>query len=605
MSTKQRSVKKTFPALPSESPADDPNLEPPHAPKASKGRQAGERRLPSALQNWQVVEIEGEATPAAVSAQSTSPQADKAHLPELDDAVIVTTLTERQATVATGETGSFILTILNNGDRHACFETYVEGWVDEQWIKMLVGEANRETGNGARIWLHPGERTTLQVLITPPRHPTSTAGDHLLALNTRAAEYPHALSRRGACLTITPYGALKLGELQPKQLTILRQQQSTTCYLPITNTGNQTTTFMAEGRSSGHACRIEFFNPAQPAKAAPRLSVTIPPGKTRILHARMIPRRSLFLQLRPSALPIQFLIGDAKRPGTARTLATTVAQQPLVGGWHLLTALGVFLIASGGIALLTLTTTLLARRPASSAPVSHPTNVSPPVVAVIVNVAQSTPMPSVGTVIDTPPVNPSAMNRTDAPAISSVVDPALPVVELNQVSAPGEFIANRSAITNAIAATNNPTPLDPAAGLTYQQMFQQIGLRYDLNWRLLAAQAYVESGFDPLALGNSGDLGLMQILPSTWREWAALVSAADPFDAYSNVQVAAAYLDHLRAELGKRGYPQEQWMLVAYNWGIDRLSDHLAAGLGWDDLPAERRQYALDILRVAATISPQ
>ena len=33
-------------------------------------------------------------------------------------------------------------------------------------------------------------------------------------------------------------------------------------------------------------------------------------------------------------------------------------------------------------------------------------------------------------------------------------------------------------------------------------MFQEIALRYDMNWRMLAAQAYIESGFDSLALGK-------------------------------------------------------------------------------------------------------
>jgi soluble lytic murein transglycosylase-like protein len=94
----------------------------------------------------------------------------------------------------------------------------------------------------------------------------------------------------------------------------------------------------------------------------------------------------------------------------------------------------------------------------------------------------------------------------------------------------------------------------------------------------------------------------MQIMPSTWREWSPVVDVQDPFDAYSNVMVAAVYLDHLRSRLSERGHSQTEWMLVAYNWGIDKLTEHLDAGLDWDALPAESRQYALDILRMAETI---
>ncbi|MEZ4618406.1 MAG: transglycosylase SLT domain-containing protein [Caldilineaceae bacterium] len=138
--------------------------------------------------------------------------------------------------------------------------------------------------------------------------------------------------------------------------------------------------------------------------------------------------------------------------------------------------------------------------------------------------------------------------------------------------------------------------------MTYATMFREIAHRYDLNWRMLAAQAYVESGFDSVALGSQGDLGLMQVLPATWREWAPKVDAADPFDSYSNVLVAATYLDYLHATLSKRGYPEIEWTLVAYNWGIDKVLQHLDNGHGWQDLDAVRQSYAVEILRLAETI---
>jgi membrane-bound lytic murein transglycosylase MltF len=133
-------------------------------------------------------------------------------------------------------------------------------------------------------------------------------------------------------------------------------------------------------------------------------------------------------------------------------------------------------------------------------------------------------------------------------------------------------------------------------------MFQEIGSRFDIDWRMLAAQAYIESGFDSLALSDAGAMGLMQVLPNTWREWAQPVEVSDPFDAYSNVLVAAVYLDHLRGRLALQGYPDTEWMLVAYNWGPDRLNDFLTGGGTWDTLPQARRQYATEILRIAKTI---
>lgn len=167
------------------------------------------------------------------------------------------------------------------------------------------------------------------------------------------------------------------------------------------------------------------------------------------------------------------------------------------------------------------------------------------------------------------------------------------VLQPQQVTAPGAPLPT-PIISNIPPAT--PAPM------TYATMFREIAHRYDLNWRVLAAQAYVESGFDTVALGAHGDLGLMQVLPGTWHEWAPTVNASDPFDSYSNVLVAAAYLDYLRSTLSKQGHPEIEWTLVAYNSGIDRVLQHIDGGEGWQELDASRRNYATEILRLAETI---
>lgn len=133
--------------------------------------------------------------------------------------------------------------------------------------------------------------------------------------------------------------------------------------------------------------------------------------------------------------------------------------------------------------------------------------------------------------------------------------------------------------------------------ITYEAMFREVGQRYGLDWRILACQAYYESGFDPLAVGVNQDAGLMQILPGTWTEWAPQVGVTDPYDPYSNVLVSAAYLAFLRDYFAERGYTDERWMLVAYNWGPYNLQQFLEDGGQWTSVPKIRRQYALDVLR--------
>jgi soluble lytic murein transglycosylase-like protein len=132
--------------------------------------------------------------------------------------------------------------------------------------------------------------------------------------------------------------------------------------------------------------------------------------------------------------------------------------------------------------------------------------------------------------------------------------------------------------------------------MSYEAMFKEVAQGYDLDWRMLAEQAYRESRLDPLTLGDKREIGLMQIMPATWNEWAPKVGAIDPWDPYSNVLVAAAYLDYLRGYCSDIGYPGDECMLVAYNWGPRNLHDLVDNGGDWGQVPAKVRRYAYGIL---------
>jgi soluble lytic murein transglycosylase-like protein len=128
-------------------------------------------------------------------------------------------------------------------------------------------------------------------------------------------------------------------------------------------------------------------------------------------------------------------------------------------------------------------------------------------------------------------------------------------------------------------------PAWTAGMVTYEEMFQEIAPKYGLDWRLLARVAYRESRFDPAAVGQQQERGLMQIMPVTWAEWSPQVGVSDPFDPYSSVLVGAAYLAFLRDYFGDMGYSEERWMLAAYNWGPDNVRQLLENGGGWEQVP--------------------
>lgn len=149
------------------------------------------------------------------------------------------------------------------------------------------------------------------------------------------------------------------------------------------------------------------------------------------------------------------------------------------------------------------------------------------------------------------------------------------------------------------------TPMPPVAerrpDMSYEAMFQEIAPQYGLDWRVLEAVAYHESRMNYLAVGRSNDMGMMQIIPSTWDQWAPKVGVYDPFDPYSNISVGAAYLAYVRDFCIRRGHSEPHWMLIAYNWGPKRVDELFDQGGNWDQVPPPQRHYASSILEMAMT----
>jgi hypothetical protein len=80
-----------------------------------------------------------------------------------------------------------------------------------------------------------------------------------------------------------------------------------------------------------------------------------------------------------------------------------------------------------------------------------------------------------------------------------------------------------------------------------------------------------------------GAMGLMQIMPETWRDLRARFAlGGDPYGPRDNILAGAAYLREMHDRYGMPGF------LAAYNAGPGRYERHLATGR---PLPAETRAY--------------
>lgn len=132
----------------------------------------------------------------------------------------------------------------------------------------------------------------------------------------------------------------------------------------------------------------------------------------------------------------------------------------------------------------------------------------------------------------------------------------------------------------------------------YDDIIKKMSRRYGFDWRLIAAQVYVESGFQSNAQSHAGALGLMQVMPGTAREMGY-----DPHMLLlPQVSIAAGCLYDQRmynfwSKINQIDH-RLAFSLASYNAGVGRVqhamynSDSLAT---WqsicDRLPRETQGY--------------
>lgn len=120
--------------------------------------------------------------------------------------------------------------------------------------------------------------------------------------------------------------------------------------------------------------------------------------------------------------------------------------------------------------------------------------------------------------------------------------------------------------------------LDRSRGIIsrYDSHFMTYGANIRWDWRLLAAQCYQESCFDPQARSWAGACGLMQIMPTTADQIG--LARADIFDPEKNIAAATRYIAQLEAKFTDvpSGMERTKFVLASYNGGYHHIRDAMA-----------------------------
>jgi membrane-bound lytic murein transglycosylase F len=120
--------------------------------------------------------------------------------------------------------------------------------------------------------------------------------------------------------------------------------------------------------------------------------------------------------------------------------------------------------------------------------------------------------------------------------------------------------------------------LDKRGGIIshYDQFFIAYSRDIRWDWRLLAAQCYQESTFDPKAVSFAGAKGLMQIMPGTADHLG--VARSRLYEPETNIAAATKYIAELQrtfADIGDH-YERTNFVLASYNGGAHHIRDAMA-----------------------------
>ena len=115
----------------------------------------------------------------------------------------------------------------------------------------------------------------------------------------------------------------------------------------------------------------------------------------------------------------------------------------------------------------------------------------------------------------------------------------------------------------------------------YDEFAKEYAGKYHFDWRMIVAQMYQESRFNPNAKSWAGARGLMQVMPRTAKQ----LGVKDIKDPKQSVEAGVKYLDWLRDRFDSElPVKDRMWFtLAAYNAGAGHVHDarSLARKMGW------------------------
>jgi len=148
----------------------------------------------------------------------------------------------------------------------------------------------------------------------------------------------------------------------------------------------------------------------------------------------------------------------------------------------------------------------------------------------------------------------------------------------------------------AIATLSAATPAKPASVAAHSAVIDaavdEAAMRFGIPHAWIYAVMRQESGGQTSAISAKGAIGLLQLMPSTWRDLTLEFGLGDdPFEPRANILAGTAYMRRMYDRFGAPGF------LAAYNAGPERYARSLVQGSA---LPIETQNYLRKLAPVVA-----
>ena len=160
--------------------------------------------------------------------------------------------------------------------------------------------------------------------------------------------------------------------------------------------------------------------------------------------------------------------------------------------------------------------------------------------------------------------------RQDSPQLMAVLNEFLKTHK--QGTLKGNILINRY-LKNADWAKNALSPDEFQRFQDVVEIFLKFGDQYGVDYLMVAAQGYQESGLNQNAKSKAGAIGIMQLLPSTAAD--PNVGIPDISAAEDNIHAGVKYLDFIRnryfSDSDMDHFNQTMFAFAAYNAGPARV----------------------------------